>query len=106
LLRALQAEGLAADHVITLGWRGVADAIIRERLQDPQIVFFTQDNDFLFGEPVAAVVVRSRVRQARPLAERIVIWLEASRQLAATSGEVRLYELTDEGLLLPWLESR
>lgn len=72
----------------------------------PQIVFFTQDNDFLFGEPVAAVVVRSRVRQARPLPERIVIWLEASRQLAATSGRVTLYELTDEGLLLPWLDSR
>ena len=71
----------------------------------PQIVFFTQDNDFLFGEPVAAVVVRSRVRQARPLKERLVVWLEASRQLAGLSGGATLYELTDDGRLLPRLDA-
>ena len=47
LIRALQSDGLAADHIITLGWRGASDKRIRERLQDAQIVFFTQDDDFL-----------------------------------------------------------
>jgi len=105
LIRALQSDGLAADHIITLGWRGASDKRIRERLQDAQIVFFTQDDDFLFGETVAAVVVLSRVRQSRTLKERIEIWRKAGRDLAQTSGVERLFELTDEGVLLPWQDA-
>ena len=102
LLRALRSDGLAADHIITLGWRGASDKRIRERLQDAEIVFFTQDDDFLFGETVAAVVVLSRVRQSRPLKERIDVWCRAGRDLAQTSRVERLFELTDQGVLLPW----
>lgn len=102
LLRALRAEGLMADHVISLGWRGASDTRIREHLRDPQIVFFTQDDDFLFGEPVAAIVVRSRVRQSRPLRERMGAWLKAGREIAQMAGDKRLFELTDDGVLLPW----
>ncbi len=65
LLRVLQSDGWDADHIITLAWRGASDQRIRERLRDPQIVFFTHDDDFLFGETVAAVIVLSRVRQSR-----------------------------------------
>jgi uncharacterized protein DUF5615 len=36
LLRNLQHDGLSAQHIITLGWRGVSDARIRERLLDDQ----------------------------------------------------------------------
>lgn len=67
LVRVLQAAELDVEHVITLGWRGASDSRIRERLQDDQILFLTQDDDFLFGEPVTAIVVLSRVRQARPI---------------------------------------
>jgi hypothetical protein len=102
LIRALRSDGLVADHVIALGWRGASDKQIREHLQDAQIVFFTQDDDFLFGETVPAVVVLSRVRQSRPLQERIEIWRKAGRDLPQTSGVERLFELTDEGVLLPW----
>jgi len=105
LIRALRSDGLAADHIITLGWRGASDKRIRERLQDAQIGFFTQDDDFLFGETVAAVVVLSRVRQSRPLKERIEIWRKAGRDLAQTSGAERLFELKDEGVLLPWQDA-
>ena len=70
LLRSLQTDGLSAQHIITLGWRGASDARIRERLQDDQMVFLTQDEDFLFGETSRAIVVLSRVRQSRPLNER------------------------------------
>ena len=34
LLRSLHADGLSADHIITLGWRGATDRRIREMLQD------------------------------------------------------------------------
>ena len=102
LLRVLQSDGWDADHIITLAWRGASDQRIRERLQDPQIVFFTQDDDFLFGEAVAAVVVLSRVRQSRPLKERIEVWRKACHELAQTARVERLFELTDEGVLLPW----
>jgi hypothetical protein len=105
LVRALQSDGLAADHIITLGWRGASDKRIREHLQDAHVAFFTQDDDFLFGETVSAVVVLSRVRQSRPLKERIEVWRTAARGLAETSGVERLFELTDEGLLLPWRDA-
>ncbi len=68
LLRALRADGLAADHIITLGLRGASDKRIRERLQDAQIVFFTQDDDFLFGQcrapsrPVRWVTTQHEIR--------------------------------------------
>ena len=105
LVRALRADGLTADHVIALGWRGASDTRIREHLRHAEIIFFTQDDDFLFGEPVGAVIVRSRVRQSRPLKERIGIWLKAGRDIAQGSAVGRLFELTDEGVLLPWQDA-
>ena len=65
-------------------------------------MFPTQDDDFLFGEIVAAVVVWSRVRQSRPLKERIEVWRTACRELVQTSRPERLFELTDGGALVPW----
>jgi len=104
LLRVLRADGVTADHIITLGWRGATDSRIRERL-DGDVLFLTHDEDFLFGESVAAVVMISRVRQSRPLNERIEIWRTAVRTILAQSGTAnRLFELTDDGVLLPWSE--
>jgi hypothetical protein len=102
LLRCLHAEGFAAEHIITLGWRGAPDTRIRDRLQDEHVLFLTQDDDFLFGPPVSAVVVVSRVRQSRRLGDRIEIWRSAVRDLAARSRPERLFELTDDGRLAPW----
>jgi len=62
----------------------------------------TQDEDFLFGESVAAIVVVSRVRQSRLLNERIEVWRQAIKELTETSRDERLFELTDAGVLLPW----
>jgi Domain of unknown function (DUF5615) len=102
LVRRLQADGLVAEHIITLGWRGASDARIREQLQDDGLLFLTQDEDFLFGATVPAVVVISRVRQARPLKERIEIWRAAVSQLVQQPRAEGLFELTDDGILLPW----
>ena len=102
LVRALEADGLQVDHIITLGWRGASDNRIRTRLAESDVVFLTQDDDFLFGEPVSSVVVVSRVRQARRLKDRIDAWRTAVVELVRTPPAGRLFELTDEGMLVPW----
>jgi hypothetical protein len=106
LLRELHADGFAAEHIITLGWRGASDARIRDRLQDDQVLFLTQDDDFLFGPAVPALIVVSRVRQSRRLSDRIEVWRAAVRDLASTSRSERLFELMDNGMLAPWRDSR
>jgi len=103
LLRALRADGIAADHVITLEWRGVSDRELRDRVRGEDVLFLTQDTEFLMAdtEPFTLVVV-SRVRQARLLADRIAICHRAVRELLDKPHAERLFELTDDGQLLPW----
>ena len=105
MVRALEADGLHVEHIITLGWRGASDARIRARLSSPEVLFVTQDEDFLFGEPVASIVVVSRVRQARRLTERIEVSRRAVGELLRTPSAQRLFELTDQGVLVPWQDA-
>ena len=105
LLRSLQRDGLSVEHVITLGWRGASDARIRERLQDDQLLFLAQDEDFLAGEAVRAIVVVSRVRQSRPLKDRVEVWRHCVSELVQASRTERIFELMDDGTLLPWREA-
>jgi len=65
--------------------------------------FLTQDEDFLFARDLAAVIVLSRVKQARPLVERIDIWRDAVRRLRE-NPDGRRFELLDDGTLIPWEE--
>lgn len=102
LVRVLEADGLKVEHIITLGWRGASDARIRERLNDNDLIFLTQDDDFLCGRPVAATIVVSRVRQARTLTDRIQVWKSAVQTLFAIKASPRVFELTDDGALVPW----
>jgi hypothetical protein len=108
LVRVLERDGLCVEHIITLGWRGASDTRIRTRLSNPEVVFLTQDDDFLFGEAVESIVVVSRVRQSRRLAERTELWRTAVGELLRTPRTERLFELSDEGVLMPWadLDSR
>ena len=101
LVRALQADGLEVDHIITLGWRGASDARIRQQLTDGALIFLTQDEDFLSGEAVAATIVVSRVRQVRKLGDRIEVWRSAIQKLVSMDRTTRLFELTDDGALVP-----
>ena len=103
LVRALQADGVQVDHIITLNLRGAPDGRIREHLSDRDIVLLTQDEDFLAGSSVDATIVVSRVRQSRPLADRITVWRNAIANLSRMSRATRVFELTDEGVLEPWL---
>jgi hypothetical protein len=103
LLRTLRADGLHADHVITLGWRGIPDSELRARVHDADVIFRTQDTEFLRADtaPFAAVMV-SRIKQARPIGKRIAICQRAIRALIEKQPAERLFELTDDGMLLPW----
>lgn len=106
LVRVLEGDGLQVEHIITLGWRGASDARIRERLNDSELVFLTQDDDFLSGEAVSATIVVSRVRQSRKLADRIQVWRIAVQVLLAKKGTSRILELADDGSLVPWSATR
>ena len=104
LVRELKADGLATDHVITIGWRGASDEQIREHLSDPDLLFLRQDEDFLFSKDIAALVLLSRVRQARPLRQRIDIWPHVVRDLIERPPSERRLELLDDGTVIPWEE--
>ena len=51
---------------------------------------------------MAAIVVLWRVKQSRPLTERVEIWLKAIRELVHAPWPERRFELMDNGHLLPW----
>lgn len=102
LYRSLRAEGQQVEHIITLGRRGAHDQQIRELLDDTDLLFLTQDEDFLFGELTGAVVVLSRVRQSRPLTERVGIWRRGILDLERNPRSERRFELMDDGSLVPW----
>ena len=99
LFRSLQADGEHVEHIITLGWRGASDQRIRERLLDSELLFLTQDEDFLFDKPVAAVIMLSRVRQSRRLKERVEIWRQGIRP-GLQSGRPRGYDVLRDNRIL------
>ena len=96
--------GFQAEHVITIGWRGAPDARIRSRLVEADVLFLTQDDDFLFSKGPLAIIVVSRVKQSRPLRERIEIWQSAVQYLAANPPTDRRFDLMDDGQLVAWVE--
>lgn len=66
LLRALQADGVVADHVITVGWRGVSDRERRERIRGENVLFLTQDTEFLMAdtEPFTVIILSRSAKRA------------------------------------------
>jgi hypothetical protein len=65
-------------------------------------VILTQDLEVLSQTPVHSIIVVSRVRQSRPLAERVSVWVEGIRALLGRETDDRLFELHDDGRLIPW----
>jgi hypothetical protein len=90
------------EHIIALGWRGASDRRIRDRLVEKHLLILTQDEDFLLDEPTEALVVVSRVRQARRLAERVEVWRTAILDLTQNPRQERRFELMDDGSLVAW----
>lgn len=103
LLRALRAEAIETDHIITLGCRGISDSRIQARLREESLLFLTHDADFLVPDVrCAAVIVVSRVKQSRPIGDRVAVWCSAIRDLIQTPRPEKVFELSDEGRLTPW----
>ena len=75
---------------------------LAELLVDTNVLFLTQDEDFLFDDPTEAVVVLSRVRQSRPLAERAEICRRAILDLNRNPRLERRFEVMDDGSLVTW----
>ena len=77
LYRRLREAGYDAEHVITLGKRGMPDAELRRRLAAEPILLLTNDTEFEdIGLDYAGKVIISRLPQRLPIAER---WKSGSR---------------------------
>lgn len=103
LASRLSALGWEVDHPVLSGRRGLPDAAFFERVHsDADLIFLTQDSDFhSVSASAAGRVVISRVRQSRPLSERIEIWAAALEALRRESRPERLFDLLDDGTLVP-----
>ena len=97
----LQKEGLAAQHIL-LTDRGLPDKQIIARLMQEEVLFLTQDEDFVEAAPdCKASIIWSRVSQSMAIDQRVEIWLNAVRQFLAKSWSEKFFELYDDGQLHP-----
>ncbi len=66
-------------------------------------MLLTQDTEFLdLNVRIVGKVIVSQVSQARPLTERLAIWMRALEAFMRDPPPQSSFELTDEGELLPW----
>jgi predicted nuclease of predicted toxin-antitoxin system len=77
LYTRLQKEGFQADHIL-LGQRGLHDSQILARLKKEELLFLTQDEDFVDATPdCKASIIWSQVTQSIPIDKRVEIWMAA-----------------------------
>lgn len=97
----LQREGLPAQHIL-LTDRGIHDRRIIARLKQEELLFLTQDEDFVEAAPdCRASIIWSRVSQSMAIDYRVEIWRNAVRQFLAKPWSEKLFELYDDGQLHP-----
>jgi hypothetical protein len=103
LYRQLCRRGVRAEHIL-LQERGIPDSAIRSRLaEEPELLFLTQDSDFLdFDFECRGRVIVSRVRQGLPIRRRVEIWLRGLDAFTAAIPAGTLFELVEPGMILPW----
>ena len=97
----LQKEGLAAQHIL-LTDRGIHDQQIIARLMQEEVLFLTQDEDFVEVAPdCKASIIWSRVSQSLAIDQKVEIWLNAVKQFFAKQWREKFFELYDDGQLHP-----
>jgi len=102
LYHQLQKLGFTVEHIIVLGQRGLSDASIRKRLILENLLFLTHDTEFLDSASIfKSVVIISRVRQNRPIHERVKIWIDAIQKFSGKPIRGNLFELLDTGEIIP-----
>ena len=97
----LQKEGIAAQHIL-LTDQGIHDRQIIARLKQEEVLFLTQDEDFIEAAPdCKASIIWSRVSQSMAIDSRVEIWLHAVKQFSAKMWNEKFFELYDDGQLRP-----
>ena len=103
LYRRLREAGKEVEHIIPLGQRGLADAVLRKRLATEELVFLTQDAEF---EDIPADfrsrVIISRLPQRLPIRERVEIWFAALERFQERNPQERLFDLLPSGEIVAW----
>jgi predicted nuclease of predicted toxin-antitoxin system len=95
----LQKEGFTTQHIL-LTDRGIRDKQIIARLMQEEVLFLTQDEDFVEAAPdCKASIIWSRVTQSIPVDQRVEIWLNAVRQFFSKHWSEKFFELLDDGQL-------
>jgi predicted nuclease of predicted toxin-antitoxin system len=95
----LQREGFSVEHIL-LTQRGIQDREIFIRLKQEELLFLTQDEDFVEVAPESkASIIWSRVSQSMPIDRRVEIWLHAMKQFVSKSWNEKFFELYDDGIL-------
>jgi predicted nuclease of predicted toxin-antitoxin system len=103
LYHHLRSAGVDVEHVIMLGQRGVSDDKIRQRLLSEELLFLTNDAEFAeLSAGSRAIVLISRVRQSRPIRERVTLWFSTVQGILDSHPGHRVLELLDSGDLIPW----
>jgi predicted nuclease of predicted toxin-antitoxin system len=98
----LQREGFSAEHILLTN-RGIHDQEIMVRLAKEELLFFTQDQDFVDVMPdCKASIIWSRVSQSMEIDRRVEIWLEAAKQFLSKQWNEKFFELYDDGVLHPF----
>ena len=101
LYTRLQKEGFSAEHIL-LTHRGIHDLDIFIRLRQEELLFLTQDEDFVDAVPdCKACIIWSRVPQSMAIDRRVEIWLNAVKQFLSKKWAEKFFELYDDGKLHP-----
>ena len=97
----LQKEGLSVEHIL-LTHRGIHDRQIFARLNREEVLFLTQDEDFVEAVPdCKASIIWSRVSQSMAIDRRVEIWLNAVKLFLSKKWTEKFFELYDDGDLHP-----
>ena len=103
LYTRLQQEGFSSEHIL-LTARGIPDRDIFTRLEIEELLFLTQDRDFLAAVPdCKASIIWSRVTQSMPIERRVQVWLTAVKQFFSEQWSEKVFEIYDDGVLHPFV---
>lgn len=102
LYARLQKEGFQAEHIL-LGQRGILDSQIMVRLKQEELLFLTQDEDFIEAMPdCKANIIWSHVTQSILIEKRVEIWMRAINEFFSKKWKEKFFEVYDDGKLHPF----
>ena len=102
LYTRLRKEGFQTEHIL-LGQRGLHDKEIMVRLKREELLFLTQDEDFVDAGPdCKASIIWSQVTQSIPIDKRVEIWMGAIKEFLSKTWKEKFFQVYDDGKLHPF----